>query len=101
VAGDVVYSVVDCNCTVVGWEIIGDVSGSAVVDVWYNASALPTVSDKISGTGSPTLSSAQSATGGVGSWGSVTLAKGGYIAYKLSSASTVKRVSVFLQVVKR
>ena len=65
---------VPANCTITGWVITSDVSGSAVVDVLRGTyAAFPTVSS-IAGTAKPTLSSAQkNQNTTLSGWGSTAL----------------------------
>ena len=86
-------------CTVTGWVITADASGSAVVDVLRSTYAgFPTTSS-IAGSDKPTLSSAQknedlTLTG----WGSTALAAGDIVQFNLNSASTVTRLNISLTV---
>jgi hypothetical protein len=75
------------------WTILGDVSGSIVVDVWKDtyANYPPTVADTIAGSDKPTLSSANKNQSGALSW---TINAGDVLAFKVDSASTVTRVSI-------
>ena len=49
------------NATPASWRLLGDQSGSLVIDVWSDAygNFPPTVADTIAGTEKPTLSAAQ------------------------------------------
>jgi len=100
-APDTIYKKVDRNCTITGWDLWGDAAGSGVIDVWYNASTLPTAADTITGTGTPTAVSAQTANGNTSAWTTVNLTKGGWLAYRLVSSSTFKRLQIQLQAVVR
>lgn len=51
------YKTVGFAGKIIAWYITGDPSGSIVVDVWNNASAIPTNTDTIAGSEKPTLSS--------------------------------------------
>lgn len=53
------YKTVPFDCTIVGWRLMGNVSGSIVLDVWADRAANfpPTVADTVTGTSKPTLSS--------------------------------------------
>lgn len=87
-------------CTVTGWDIVADISGSAVVDVWKDTYAnwAPNVSDSIAGSEKPTLSGATSNTdNALLSWSDVTLDEGDYIGFNLDSVSTCKLIIVTLK----
>jgi hypothetical protein len=57
--GEVGSSIIPYNGTILGWYIIGDTTGSIVVDIWKDtfANYPPTVGDTITGTEKPTLAS--------------------------------------------
>ena len=82
-------------CTITGWAITGDVSGSAVVDVLRSTfSGFPTTSS-IAGSDKPTLSSAQKAqdttlTG----WGSTALNQYDELQVNLNSVTTITRIDL-------
>lgn len=90
------------NCTVNGWTIMGDVSGSIVVDVWKDtyANFPPTVADTIAGTEKPTLSSQQKNQDLSLTSFSTSLSKGDILAFNVDSASTVTRVVICFRVTK-
>lgn len=91
---------VPANCTVNGWVITADQSGSAVVDVLRSTySGFPTVAS-IAGTDKPTLSSAQKNqnAGPLSAWGSTALTAGDILQFSVSSCSTCTRLIVTLNV---
>jgi hypothetical protein len=91
------------NCTVLGWTIVGDVSGSIVVDIWKDtyANFPPVVGDSIAGTEKPTLSSAQKNQDlSITTWTTTTLTKGDWLAFNVDSVATVKKVTISLRVIK-
>lgn len=83
------------KATITGWTLVGDVSGSIVIDVWKEAFAsLPaTVADSIAGGAKPTLSAALKAQSGALSW---AVAAGDWLYFNVDSASTVKQVTLAL-----
>jgi hypothetical protein len=88
------------NCTVLGWDIVADTSGSIVVDVWKDSytNFPPTVADTIAGTEKPTLSSAtKNQDTSLSSW-TTTLTRNEWIRFNVDSASTVTRVTVAIRV---
>ncbi len=86
--------------TVTGWTILGDVSGSIVVDVAKDTYAnFPPAfpGDSIAGTEKPTLSSAQKNQDRTLSSWTTALAKDDILAFKVDSAATVTRVTLGLE----
>lgn len=53
-----VYYPVPYNCTIEGWYLTGDPSGSLVVDIWRKTGDIPTSADTITGALPPTLTGA-------------------------------------------
>lgn len=97
--------------TIIGWVIAADQSGSCVVDIWKVAllSGPPTVSNTITGTYLPTLSSAAAAVGGSPpgqtpnassmttlGWGNVLVNAGDLFIFNMNSFSTVTKAFVGL-----
>jgi hypothetical protein len=87
------------SCTLTGWVITADQTGSAVVDILRSTyAAFPTTSS-IAGTDKPTLTSQRknedlTLTG----WGSKSISSGDIIQFSLSSVSTVTFIDVTLNV---
>lgn len=82
------------NCTITGWVMTGDVSGSSVVDVLRSTySAFPSTSS-ISSTDKPTLVSAQKNENlSVSVW-TTALNAGDQLQFNVNSASTVTRLNL-------
>ena len=92
--------VVPYNCTVLGWDILADTSGSIVVDVWKDSYANfpPTVADTIAGSEKPTLSSAtKNQDIALSSW-ITALTRNDILRFNVDSASTVTRVTLSLRI---
>jgi hypothetical protein len=86
-------------CFINAWEIIADQSGSIVVDILRANLAVPTVS--IVGAGNkPTLTAQQLAAAVPSGWTSVAFAVDDFIAFSVTSALTVTRVTVNLRILK-
>lgn len=97
VKGDIM---IPFDCTVQGWDIVADASGSIVVDVWKDtyANFPPTVADTITGSEKPTLSSAQKNQDlTLSSW-TTAFSRGDWLRYNVDSATTVTRVTVVIRV---
>lgn len=99
-ASDQFDYIVPFDCTVVGGLILGDVSGSAVVDVWVDdpANAPPTDADSITAAAPLTLSTAIYDNDTTLTGWTTTLTAGQVIRFNVDSASTVARLFVGLQV---
>jgi hypothetical protein len=93
---------IDFACTILGWTILGDQSGSIVVDCWKDtyASFPPTVADTIAGSEKPTLSAAQKNQDLTLSTWTTAVAAGDILAFNVDSAATVTRVTIALKVRK-
>lgn len=84
-------------CTVTGWHVKGDPSGSAVVDVQRATAAAPATFASIAGTEKPTLSGATDASdASLTTWGDTGLDAGDWIRFVLDSATTVTHLYVVL-----
>lgn len=92
------YFRVPYACTVMGWTVLADQSGSVVVDVKKGTyGAFPT-NASIAGTEKPTLSAAQKNQDlSLSTW-SPALAVDDVLEYVVDSAVTVQRVTVLLHV---
>jgi hypothetical protein len=83
--------------TLAEWSIVADQSGSIVIDVWKKANAIPAVTETITASDKPTLSSAQinSSTALTG-W-TTSVAANDVFGFKVDSAATVTRVTIVLK----
>lgn len=86
------------GCTITGWVLTADQSGSAVVDVNAGSfSSFPTVAS-IAGTDKPTLSSAQKNQNLTVSAWTPSLTAGTQLQFSVTSATTVTRLNIGLPV---
>jgi hypothetical protein len=86
------------NCTITGWVITADQSGSAVVDVLSSSYANFPSTASITGGDNPTLSSAQANENlSVSAWDAAVLA-GTQIQFSVASATTVQRLNITLNI---
>jgi len=87
------------NCTVTGWALLGDVSGSAVISVSKTSySSFPSGFTSITGSDKPTLASAQKAENlAVSTWTTALLA-GDVLSFNLDSVATCTRLSLSILV---
>lgn len=87
-------------CTITGWSVLADQSGSIVIDVWKDtyANFPPDVADTIAGSEKPTLSAAvKNEDTSLTTW-TTSVAAGDVIAFNVDSASTVTRINLALNV---
>jgi hypothetical protein len=102
------YLDIPFNCTITGWTIVADQSGSASLDVWFIAGSgapptapnVPNSGNKISASAPIALSSAQTASGGssaISTW-TTTLTQWGTLAFNLASVTTCQRLNIQIQV---
>jgi hypothetical protein len=83
--------------TILGWHVLADQSGSIVVDILRAAGGVTFPSTSMVGSGNmPTLSSAQAAQAAPSGWTSTTFAQGDWVAFNVTSATTVQQVTVSL-----
>lgn len=95
VVGDVEL---DFAATILRWTLLADRSGSIVTDIWKTAYAgfPPTVANTITGGSPPTISSAQNAQSSTLSGWTTAITAGDTIRFNVSSASTVQKVTLAL-----
>jgi hypothetical protein len=97
VIGEVGSSIIPYNGTILGWYIIGDTTGSIVVDIWKDSFANypPTVGDTITGTEKPTLASQNKNSDlTLTTWNTSVLA-GDVVRFKVDSVDgTLKSVNI-------
>jgi hypothetical protein len=86
-------------CTITGWTLLADQSGSIVVDVWKDtyANFPPTVADTIAGTEKPTLSSVQKNQDLTLTTWTTALTAGDILAFNVDSVTTVTRVTLSIR----
>lgn len=86
--------------SITGWTMIGDATGSCVIDVWKANNAIPTVANSIAGTEKPTLTAQQlNSDTNLTTWSS-SIAPGDIIAFNVDSTSTVTRVNLIIHTSK-
>ena len=84
--------------TITGWTILGDQSGSIVVDVWKDtyANFPPTVADTIAGTEKPTITTATKGQDlSLSSW-TTSVAAGDILRFNVDSITTLTRVTLVI-----
>jgi len=94
------YIEVPYTGTITGWTILGDVSGSMVVDVWKDtyANYPPTVADTIAGTEKPTISAALTGQDlSLSTW-TTSVTAGDIIGFNVDSCSTITRATLVIRI---
>jgi hypothetical protein len=85
------------GCTVTGWVLTADASGSAVIDVLRSTYAGFPTTTSIAGTDKPTLSSTQKNENlSISAWGSTALSAGDQLQVNLNSVTTCTRLNLTL-----
>ncbi len=86
--------------TITAWRVLGDQSGSIVVDIWKDtyANYPPVVGDTMTGAEKPTLSAATKAEDtSLASGAGWAVSAGDILRFNVDSATTVQRVTVILE----
>lgn len=92
------YIVAQFSGTIDQWSIVADVSGSAVIDVWKAAGAIPTIANTIAGSEKPTLSTQQlNSDTSLTTWTTAVTA-GDVFGFKIDSVTTCTRLTVEVRV---
>lgn len=97
------YLPVPFNCTITGWTILADQTGSCVLDVWKDtyANHPPTIADVITASDKPTLSAATKSTSTTLTGWTKMVTAGDVLAFSVTSASAVTRVTLTISVNRR
>ncbi len=87
-------------CTVTGWVLVADQSGSAVIDVLRSTYAAFPTTASIAGTDKPTLVTVQKNEnlGPLSGWTSTALATGNVLEFNLSSITTCQVLTLTLNI---
>lgn len=90
------------NATITGVEMLADVTGSIVVDIWKDSFGAypPTVADKITGLTPPTISAAQKYQDFALVGWTTAIAAGDCFRFNVNSVSVIKRVTISLFIIK-
>lgn len=89
--------------TITGWTILGDQSGSIVVDVWKDtyANFPPTVADTIAGSEKPTISSAvKGQDTSLSTWTDTTIVSGDVLRFNVDSVTSLTACTIVLHCTK-
>jgi hypothetical protein len=101
------YLKVDFACTINQNTLLGDRSGSIVVNIWkctqaqFDAGAThPVVGDKITASAPPTISSATNSQDSTLTGWTTAIAAGDILAFNVDSVTSMQRVTVDLKVTR-
>lgn len=87
-------------CTITAVTMLGDQSGSAVVDIWKDtyANFPPTILDTITASALPTISTATKSQDATLTGWTVSVAAGDVLRFNLNSVTSITRLGIFLTV---
>lgn len=93
------YLEIPFDMTITGWTLMGDQSGSIVIDVWKDtyANFPPLDADSIAGSELPTLSTAQKNQDLALSTWTTSVTAGDILGFNVDSATTVTRVTLTIR----
>ena len=96
------YVVIPYEGTITGWTLIGDITGSVVVDVWKtSAGNIPTLANTITGSEKPTLSSQQiNSDLSLSTW-STSVSLGDVVSFNIDSIDNLKRINLTVYITKQ
>lgn len=96
------YYPVPFACTITGWEMVADASGSVVIDIWKDtyANYAPVVGDTITGSAKPTITTATKANSTTLTGWTTSLAAGDYLEVNVDSVTTITNVTLTLTVTR-
>lgn len=97
------YFRVPYACTITSWELVGDVSGSIVIDIWKSSYAAypPVVGGSITGSAKPSLSTAQKAQSSTLTGWTTALNQGDYIEINVDSVTSIGTATLTLNVARQ
>lgn len=87
------FSVVQNTGTIQSWTIVGDISGSIVIDIKRNGVSIVGAGNK------PTVTTSTNATAAATGWTSVAVIAGDFIEYQIISSSNFTRANLSIKLV--
>lgn len=95
------YIEIPYSCTIVGWTLLGDVTGSIVIDVWKDTygNHPPTVADTICGADKPTIANATKGQGTAAVWNK-NVSAGDIVGFNVDSCTDTTRATLVVKVIK-
>lgn len=90
--GSIGFSIPSFNGNITSWSLVGDVSGSVVIDVRIGGVSIVGAGNK------PTIVASTNATATVSGWTSVAVVAGTYIEFVIESVSSFKNINLVLNI---
>lgn len=89
-------------CTITGWELLANTSGSVVIDIWKDtyANYPPVVGDSLTGSAKPTISSSDKANSTTLTGWTTLLSPDDIIEVNVDSVTTITKVTLKLTVTR-
>ena len=89
-------------CTITEWSLLGDQSGSMVMDVWKDSYANfpPLVADSITASAKPTISAATKGQSSTLTGWTISVAAGDILRFNVDSVTSIQRVTLVLKVTR-
>jgi hypothetical protein len=99
IKGDVV---IPFNATISEWSLLGDQTGSAVVDIWKStyANYPPTSGNSITASAKPTISASNKGQSSTLTGWTTTISAGDILRFNVDSISTIQRLSINLRITR-
>lgn len=93
---------INFGCTIVAWTLLGDQSGSIVVDIWKDtyANYPPVIGDVITASAKPTITTAVKNTSTTLTGWTTSIAAGDTLRFNVNSVTTLTRVTLILKVTR-
>jgi len=90
------------GCTIQSWTLLGDQSGSIVIDIWKDtyANYAPTIADTITASAKPTISAALKGQSSTLTGWTTAVAAGDILRFNVDSVTSLTRVTISIKVVK-
>lgn len=91
---------IDYACTILQWTLLGDQSGSIVVDIWKDtyANYPPVVGDSITASAKPTITTATKGQSSTLTGWTTAIAAGDILGFNVDSVTSMQRVTLALKV---
>jgi hypothetical protein len=94
------YFTIPYSGTIKSWYITAQESGSIVFDIWKANASIPTITDTITASAKPSLSSAQLNNSSTLTDWTTSVTAGDVFAYNVDSVSSIKQVTLILNIEK-
>jgi hypothetical protein len=90
------------DCTIASWQLLADISGSIVIDLWKDtlANYPPDASDSITASAKPTLSSQTSNSSSTLTGWTTSVSAGDVVAFNVDSVTDIHKITLTIGVLK-